>query len=804
MIEYLSVNAVGRARRETLDGKEYYVVNATTIVPGVLSGSKGPMLYQPDEVAQTVDAWNGMPIVLNHPFINGKPTSGRTPAVLEKYGLGTVYNSTFDGELKHEAWFDVEATKKKALQIYNALQAGDPIELSTGLYTNEVEAPKGSVWNGSSQYEYVARDMRPDHLAILTNERGACSNADGCGINVTRNSIWQKLGEMLGLNASTGQTRHPKKGTFEPHGTTSSQEDVHDAAQGGKNGRCADCDSPLDETGNCAKCTTHNAKVKCIECGGDLNAEGICEECDPTYNDEVQGTGMSGDPLHIGPTGNAWSDEAREAAAASRAAHAKTNAAKPGPEWEGHGTTIRSSSLIAKGGAETALQWSSGKHPDFPGETDPGKIAGYGKMNHESTAHEHSVVADRHREAAAKTSGASKAAHLEAAKAHDEAAKAHLKAAKSIPSTGVTKNAWSDEARQAAIDARDKAMKVTSKAADATEGSGTRGQALAHKNDAFSAGRMSTMAAEDNDPKEANRLSKEASDAHLKAAASHERLAQRTGDAKHKEAAALHQKAAVLHSSLIHNSEFNMDRRGVIQQLTTNCACWKGADRVLNAMTDEQLQRLLVTNVLDKPIIVGDKMLTFNATSMGFDMTSKPDKIGAAGATTVAGLIQDDENPEEAGETNVQVGPKKALVKNADAEPNDDDEPVVPRKKKVTANEWLQDAPPEIQQTFNYAKKIEAKERALVVNKLKNIAEETRNDKKREMILNKLKAKLPLGDLEELLVLVQEPTVNRRQEPLVRYDGGDEEFVVNAEADDDEPLGMPTINWNKEPANASR
>ena len=81
-MEFLTANFAGTTRRETRDGREYIVVPATLIVPGVLNGSQGPLLYPLDEIQRTADAWNGMPMVVGHPTENGKPVSARSPAVL--------------------------------------------------------------------------------------------------------------------------------------------------------------------------------------------------------------------------------------------------------------------------------------------------------------------------------------------------------------------------------------------------------------------------------------------------------------------------------------------------------------------------------------------------------------------------------------------------------------------------------------------------------------------------------------------------------------------------------------------------
>ena len=176
-----------KVRKETLDGRKYFVAPLTMIVPGVLNGSKGALYYPPEEIRKNHDAWNYIPIVVEHPTHNGVPVSGRTPRVIQNSGIGHVFNTriTASGKLAAEGWFDAEKTKQVSPQVYQALLNGQPIELSTGLFTKN-ERYKGE-FNGKP-YDFIAREYRPDHLAILPGEEGACSLKDGCGVGMTENS----------------------------------------------------------------------------------------------------------------------------------------------------------------------------------------------------------------------------------------------------------------------------------------------------------------------------------------------------------------------------------------------------------------------------------------------------------------------------------------------------------------------------------------------------------------------------------------------------------------------------------------
>lgn len=229
-METVTVNlATSGHRKETLNGRDYLVVPVTTLVPGVLNGSDGPLLYRPEEVGKNPHSWNGMPIVVYHPTHNGQPVSARDPVILEKYGVGELYRSSYAGKLQHEAWFEESRVKKVDTRVHNAILSGTPLEVSTGLYLDTTDAPEGSTWltaNGEKvPYIKETSNYQPDHLAVLPDQVGACSIKQGCGIFINEStatvqylgtdgkpladsqkpSVWNKFKEWFGLAPSANQ-----------------------------------------------------------------------------------------------------------------------------------------------------------------------------------------------------------------------------------------------------------------------------------------------------------------------------------------------------------------------------------------------------------------------------------------------------------------------------------------------------------------------------------------------------------------------------------------------------------------------
>ncbi len=206
-MEQIIANLLGKVRRESLKGREFLVVPASLIVPGVLNGSKGPLYYPLDEISKNPGGWNGMPLMVYHPQDgNGRHISARTPQA-SQHNVGSIYNAKVNGKLIAEAWFDEETTRRVDPRVLTALEAGESIELSTGLYTDNELATEGSEDKGVP-YKFIARNYRPDHVAVLPDQRGACSLDDGCGINVnevSHDSLEGLLRDKLSSNPGTAQ-----------------------------------------------------------------------------------------------------------------------------------------------------------------------------------------------------------------------------------------------------------------------------------------------------------------------------------------------------------------------------------------------------------------------------------------------------------------------------------------------------------------------------------------------------------------------------------------------------------------------
>lgn len=163
-------------RREMFDGREHIVVPAVMAKLKVMNDAIVP----PEEWIASVEAWNGRPVIFLHPEQNGQPISvASSPDVFEK-AIGFVFNTKFvDDKLKGELWIDEKKVERAGqMQYFQEMLSGEVKEVSTGYISDAFREP-GEL-NGE-RYTFVHRFLRPDHLAILPGQIGACSVADGCG-----------------------------------------------------------------------------------------------------------------------------------------------------------------------------------------------------------------------------------------------------------------------------------------------------------------------------------------------------------------------------------------------------------------------------------------------------------------------------------------------------------------------------------------------------------------------------------------------------------------------------------------------
>ena len=184
-------------RHETLEGQPYMVVPMVMLTEGVHNGSGGRLYYPESELEKTPDVWNTKPVVIFHPKKDGQPVSACTPDVLETRKAGLIMNTRYDSaakKLRAEAWLQESRLQKIDDRVLTALEAGTVMEVSTGLFSDRDETP-GTY--GDQEYDAIARNLRPDHLAILPEGVGACSVAAGAGLLQVNELSFDSIREQI-------------------------------------------------------------------------------------------------------------------------------------------------------------------------------------------------------------------------------------------------------------------------------------------------------------------------------------------------------------------------------------------------------------------------------------------------------------------------------------------------------------------------------------------------------------------------------------------------------------------------------
>lgn len=161
------------------DGREYLVIPSYTLPDNVVMNGG---LYPKAEIDSSYLSLEDTPAPVGHPMANGKYISAYHPKATNAYYAG-AYNRNVrrDGNRVYlEKWVDTEFAKNsiKGRELLDAVAKKQPIHTSTGIMLDREPATNGD------GYEWIARNMKFDHDAILINETGAATPEQGVGLMV--------------------------------------------------------------------------------------------------------------------------------------------------------------------------------------------------------------------------------------------------------------------------------------------------------------------------------------------------------------------------------------------------------------------------------------------------------------------------------------------------------------------------------------------------------------------------------------------------------------------------------------------
>ncbi|MFW6246743.1 MAG: hypothetical protein ACOC22_01010, partial [bacterium] len=91
-------------RNEIINNEEHLVVPVVMMVEGVHNGNMGPIMHYAEDLGKSVSQWEGKPVTIDHPEIDGVYVSAEEV----ESTVGFVRNAKMDGtKLKAEACLNV-------------------------------------------------------------------------------------------------------------------------------------------------------------------------------------------------------------------------------------------------------------------------------------------------------------------------------------------------------------------------------------------------------------------------------------------------------------------------------------------------------------------------------------------------------------------------------------------------------------------------------------------------------------------------------------------------------------------------
>lgn len=186
------VNSKSKISTQIIDGKEHIVIN--DVVPIVDDIVMNGIYYPSDEINKSYMTLNNNLMPLDHPRINNENVSALNPQAINNYYIGAWGRNVrkVGDKVLMDAYIDrkfAESTEKGRMLVnrLDDMMSGKnttPIHVSTGL-TYQADHQSGT--SKGKRYSSIARNMKFDHVAILTDKQGAATPEDGVGIFVNSN-----------------------------------------------------------------------------------------------------------------------------------------------------------------------------------------------------------------------------------------------------------------------------------------------------------------------------------------------------------------------------------------------------------------------------------------------------------------------------------------------------------------------------------------------------------------------------------------------------------------------------------------
>lgn len=185
-----------KIRKETLNGREHYVVPSFTLPFDVVMND---IMYPKEQIINSYKGLENTLAPIGHPKNDkGEYVSALLPESINKYHAG-AWNKNVElvgNRVYVEKWVDIEKAKQHELgsMLIDHIESGRPISTSVAVNLQKIPA-KGK---GYGFVANIAQDNPFDHDAILFNEDPAASIEQGVGMSV--NEMVVNVSDAIDLN----------------------------------------------------------------------------------------------------------------------------------------------------------------------------------------------------------------------------------------------------------------------------------------------------------------------------------------------------------------------------------------------------------------------------------------------------------------------------------------------------------------------------------------------------------------------------------------------------------------------------
>ena len=129
---YVQTNSEYVIRSEVYEGRSHIVVPVVMMVEGVHNGSQGPLLHLAEDLGRFPESWDGIPVTIQHPTVDGENVSANSPKILAAEKVGRIFNTHMDEDkLKAEVWLDEKRLQEVSEIALQAIRQQKELQVSS-------------------------------------------------------------------------------------------------------------------------------------------------------------------------------------------------------------------------------------------------------------------------------------------------------------------------------------------------------------------------------------------------------------------------------------------------------------------------------------------------------------------------------------------------------------------------------------------------------------------------------------------------------------------------------------------------